>query len=216
MKRAQPVALRIESISRQYLGRPYITNPLIGSVETPEVFTSVTRGFDCVTYVETVVARAYSRNVKVFPEMLRRIRYDAGRVEWKRRNHYMTNWIRNNVRDGLVQRVNFGSASISKRRWLDMVPGLPPQHQNFSCVPKRLLPKVAAKIHSGDLIFFASTRPHLDIFHCGVVIRDGARLLLRHASRSQGGVVEQELSAFLKANRMAGVILARPVESIES
>ena len=35
---------------------------------------------------------------------------------------------------------------------------------------------------------------------------------MRHASRSQGGVVEQELSSFLKANRMAGVILARPVE----
>jgi len=44
------------------------------------------------------------------------------------------------------------------------------------------------------------------------VLRDGERLLMRHASRSQGGVVEQELSSFLKTNRMAGVILARPVE----
>jgi cell wall-associated NlpC family hydrolase len=205
----------MESISRQFLGRPYITNPLIGSAETPEIFTSSTHGFDCVTYMETVLARARTSNGKDFAENLRRIRYDNGRVEWKQRNHYMTNWIRNNARTGLVQRVNFGAASTVRKRQLKMVPGMPAQSQTFSCVPKRLLPKVDAQIHSGDLIFFASTRPHLDVFHCGIVIRDGKRLLLRHASRSQGGVVEQDLSTFLKANRMAGVILARPVEIFE-
>jgi cell wall-associated NlpC family hydrolase len=96
-----------------------------------------------------------------------------------------------------------------------MVPGLPPRKQRFSCVPKRRLGKIAGNIQSGDLIFFASTRPHLDVYHCGIVIRDGERLLMRHAARSQGGVVEQDLSTFLKANRMAGVILARPVEQAQ-
>jgi cell wall-associated NlpC family hydrolase len=216
MKRAQPVAARVDSISRQFLGRPYVTNPLIGSIDTPEVFVAgidgIRSGFDCVTYVETVVARAYARNSKDYASFLRRIRYESGRVDWKRRNHYMTNWIRNNARAGLVRPVHFGAASIAKRRRLDMVPGLPPQNQRFSCLPKRRLGKIAGNIQSGDLMFFASTRPRLDIFHCGIVIRDGNRLMLRHASRSQGGVVEQELSTFLKANRMAGVILARPVE----
>jgi cell wall-associated NlpC family hydrolase len=216
MKRAQPVALRVESISRQFLGRPYVTNPLVGSVDTPEVFIAgvngIGGGFDCVTYVETVVARAIARNPKDYASLLRRIRYDSGRVDWKRRNHYMTNWIRNNARAGFVQPVNLGVASITKKRQLNMVPGLPLQNQRFSCVPKRLLPGAAGKIQSGDLIFFASTRPHLDVYHCGIVIRDGERLLMRHASRSKGGVVEQELSTFLKANRMAGVILARPID----
>jgi cell wall-associated NlpC family hydrolase len=96
-----------------------------------------------------------------------------------------------------------------------MVPGLPPQKQRFSCVPKRGLGKIAASVRSGDLIFFASTRPHQDVYHCGIVIRDGERFLMRHASRSQGGVVEQDLSSFLKANRMSGVILARPVEQAQ-
>jgi cell wall-associated NlpC family hydrolase len=216
MKRAQPVAVRVDSISRQFLGRPYVTNPLIGSAETPEVFITgidgIRGGFDCVTYVETVIARSYARNRKDYAAFLRRIRYESGRVDWKRRNHYMTNWIRNNSRARLVQQLNFGTVSISKQRVLDVVPGLPPQKQRFSCVPKRRLGKIVENIQSGDLIFFASTRPHLDIYHCGIVIRDGERLLMRHAARSQGGVVEQDLSSFLKANRMAGVILARPVE----
>jgi cell wall-associated NlpC family hydrolase len=219
MKRAQPVAVRVDSISRQFLGRPYVTNPLIGSAVTPEVFIAgingIRGGFDCVTYVETVIARSYARNTKDYASFLRRIRYESGRVDWKRRNHYMTNWIRNNAGAGLVQQLHFGTASISKQRELNMVPGLPPRKQRFSCVPKRRLGKIAGNIQSGDLIFFASTRPHLDVYHCGIVIRDGERLLMRHAARSQGGVVEQDLSTFLKANRMAGVILARPVEQAQ-
>jgi len=216
MKRAQPVALRVESISRLFLGRPYVTNPLIGSADTPEVFTAgfdgIRGGFDCVTYVETVVARSYARNLKDYASFLRRIRYESGRVDWKRRNHYMTNWIRNNSRAGLLKPVTAGTFSVTKQRLLNVVPGIPPRKQKFSCIPKQRLGKVAGIVQSGDLMFFASTRPHLDVFHCGIAIRDNGQLMLRHASRSQGGVVEQELSTFLKANRMSGIILARPVE----
>jgi hypothetical protein len=50
------------------------------------------------------------------------------------------------------------------------------------------------------------------VFHCAIIIRDRNRVLVRHASRSRGGVVEQDLNEFLKANRMAGVIIARPKE----
>jgi len=82
----------------------------------------------------------------------------------------------------------------------------------FSCVPKRSLSRIDSRIQTGDLIFFASTRSQLDVFHCGIVVRSGNSLLLRHASRSQSGVVEQQLSQFLKANRTAGIMLARPVE----
>jgi cell wall-associated NlpC family hydrolase len=80
------------------------------------------------------------------------------------------------------------------------------------CVPKRAMPRLAAYLQSGDLIFFASTRRYLDVFHAGIIVRDGQSVLMRHASRSQGFVVEQQLSEFLKANRMAGVIVVRPQE----
>ena len=61
-----------------------------------------------------------------------------------------------------------------------------------------------------------STRKNLDVFHAGIIVRDGNSVLMRHASRSQGAVVEQELSEFLKANRLAGVIVARPREVTDS
>ena len=100
--------------------------------------------------------------------------------------------------------------TLSRERILNVVPGLDPQRTRMKCVPKLAVPRLERYLRSGDLIFFASTRKNLDMFHAGIIVRDGEKILMRHASRSQGGVVEQELSEFLKANRMAGVIVVRP------
>ena len=206
------VAARVESISGRFLGYPYIAHSLIGSADTPEVFTDSLKGFDCVTYIESVLALAYAGKAGSFPSFLKKLRYEDGKIDWRRRNHYMTQWLRNNVHEGLLDRVAVGKQTSRKQRVLDMVPGLPKRRQRFSCIPKRVFSAVQREIRTGDLIFFASTRANLDVFHCGVVVQKGDRLLLRHASRSRGVVVEQELESFLKDNRMAGILLARPVQ----
>jgi hypothetical protein len=93
---------------------------------------------------------------------------------------------------------------------MNVVPGLAPKRIRVRCVAKRAVPQCVGRLQSGDVISFVSTHKHLDVFHAGIIVRNGKRILMRHASRSQGGVVEQELSEFLKANRMAGVIVVRP------
>ena len=202
---------RIEVLSRFFLGLPYTINPLIGSAEKPEVFTASLDGFDCVTYLETILALSRASTVDEFIDWLRRIRYERGQVKWERRNHYMTDWIRNNARSGAIRRVSpRDTRRVVKERILNAIPGLPPVRARFAAVPKTEMPKLAPQLQTGDLVFFGSTRAHLDVFHVGLVIRGGDRLLLRHAARSKGGVVEQELDDFLKANRMSGVIIARP------
>lgn len=231
MKRSQPGALnrrhvdrliskinddrstagRIDVISRHFLGRPYKPNPLIGTADTPEVFAASLDGFDCVTYIETVVALYRSFSVDDFTNWLRKIRYDRGRIQWARRNHYMTSWIRNNVREGIIGPLSMPAVPmVSRERILNVVPGLSPRRTRLKCVPKRSVLRLQQFLQTGDLIFFASTRKHLDVFHAGIIVRDGKRVLMRHASRSKGFVVEQELSEFLKSNRMAGVIVMRP------
>jgi hypothetical protein len=200
---------RIEALSRKFLGLPYITN-LIGSAEQPEVFVASVDGFDCVTYIETVLALSRASNVEEFGEVLRNLRYDRGRVDWKKRNHYMTQWIRNNTRSGALRRIPAKVPRRAKTRLLNVVPGLPASSASFECVPKQAISQLMPQLQTGDLIFFASTRKHLDVFHCGLLVRDGERLRMRHASRSRKGVVEQDLGEFLKDNRMAGVIVVRP------
>jgi len=204
-------ASRIDVLSRHFLGLPYQPNPLIGSTDTAEVFTASFDGFDCVTYIETVVALARASNADDFTEWLRKIRYERGRIQWDRRNHYMTGWIRNNVREGIVKPVSMPAVpTLSRERILNVVPGLSPKPARMKCVPKPAVPRLERYLQSGDLIFFASTRKNLDMFHAGIIMRDSNKVSMRHASRSQGGVVEQQLSEFLKANRMAGVVVVRP------
>ena len=203
---------RIDILSRKFLGKTYKPYPLIGSVDTPEVFTASLNGFDCVTYIETILALSRSSTVADFVEWLRKIRYEHGRIQWDRRNHYMTAWIRNNQRDGVIRAVRNGARAVTKERVLDVVPGLAAKRMHLQCVPKSSLPALRSHLQTGDLIFFASTRKNLDVFHCGIIIRDGKRILMRHASRSRGAVVEQDLDEFLNANRLAGVIVVRPSE----
>src|SRR6202521_6012034 len=74
---------RINVLSRHFLGHSYVSNPLIGSADTAEVFTASLDGFDCVTYIETIMARARASKVDDFVEWLLKIRYDHGRIQWQ-------------------------------------------------------------------------------------------------------------------------------------
>jgi Protein of unknown function (DUF1460) len=209
----RPLTSRIETLSRKFLGRPYKPNPLIGSADRAEVFAASLDGFDCVTFIETVLALAQASEVADFAGCLRKIRYEQGRIEWKRRNHYMTRWIQNNTRERIVAPISLPAVpKLTKERVLNIVSGLEPQRARMKWVPKRALPRLEPHLRTADLIFFVSTRKNLDVFHAGIIVRDGEKILMRHASRSQGGVVEQELREFLKTNRMAGVIVVRPQE----
>src|SRR5262249_51584345 len=127
---------RMDILSRRFLGQPYQINPLIGSADTPEVFSVSLDGFDCVTYMETILALSLASSVDEFVEWLSRIRYEGGCIAWERRNHYMTGWIRSNVRAGVLRRLALGDVPVVvKERKLNDVPGLPAKHARFACVP---------------------------------------------------------------------------------
>jgi hypothetical protein len=210
--RREPLAARIESASRALLGRPYLEHPLVGSASTPEVFTVRLDGFDCVTYVETVLGLALARSPRQFAAWVRRIRYQGGHVAWASRHHYMTGWIHNNTNAGFLQRARLPAPSVARGRTLDVVAGLPPRRVVVRCLPKGAFWRVREAVRSGDVLCFASTRKNLDIFHTGFAIWSGGELRLRSAARSRGRVIDLDLGGFLKGNTMAGVIVARPIE----
>ncbi|HXG66770.1 MAG TPA: N-acetylmuramoyl-L-alanine amidase-like domain-containing protein [Blastocatellia bacterium] len=201
---------RIEYISAQFLGLPYVVNPLGGGPDEPEIFTVSLSGFDCVTYIETALALALARDWKDFPGLLRSIRYENGQVDWSCRNHYMVDWAENNQAAGFIVNVTEGEETVIRTRTLGLVSGLPQKTVTIRCFPKRKLARIANRIETGDLILFVSTRRKLDVFHTGLLVRDDDRILLRHATRKIGAVVEQELSDFLGSDRMSGFILLRP------
>lgn len=210
------ISQRIGKVSRRLLGTPYRQEPLGGGPDLPETVSVSVSAFDCVTYVEHVVALAMSGTPAEFPRFVRRLRYRQGRVTWEDRNHYMTDWIGNNAREGLVRRLGERSGLwIVRSRRLDLVPGVAPRDVNVRGIPKASFLARGPRLDTGDVLFFLSTRRHLDVFHCGIAVVDRSNdvpvCLMRHAARSRGEVVEQSLNSFVSANRMAGIIAVRPL-----
>ena|SRR6185295_5702736 len=202
---------RITSASTAFLGRPYSQNPLGGGPQATEHFQISFVGFDCVTYVEIVIALARSNTLSAFMGELRRLRYRGGRVDWSRRNHYMIDWLARNRSRGAVKDITRGRDTVVKARDLSIVTGLPAKSVKFRLFPKRAFPRIKKRIRTGDLVLFVSTRRDLDVFHVGIAVCMNDRVLLRHAGRSAGKVIEQDLASFLKQHRMSGFILARPL-----
>ncbi len=205
---------RLKFISAQFLGKPYIIGPLIGSDTEAEVFTATYDGFDCVTYLETCLALAWAKNADEVNDLLRTIRYRNGNVQWEDRLHYTTDWNKYHVKRGDFTDVTRGDDTLTRTKEINFLKCFAPRTITYRYFPKRKLNKVSKRFRNGDLIYFASTRKGLDTFHVGLLVWVNDKLMLRHAAKSKGGVVQQELAEFVKVNTMPGFIVARPKDAI--
>jgi hypothetical protein len=203
---------RLDVISAYFLDRPYIDNSLVGGPDTPEVLTISLDAFDCVTYVETVLAFAGSTTVEAFIKGVRELRYRDRQIAWPTRNHYMIDWARNNEARGFIKDLTRGPDTVQKTRSLSAVAGLPVKDVTLRCFPKATLRRMLRICRTGDLVLFASTKKSLDVFHIGLLVQRNDELLMRHATRTAGKVIEQNLEGFVRGNRMSGLILLRPLD----
>jgi N-acetylmuramoyl-L-alanine amidase-like len=202
---------RIAFISRAYLGRPYVANSLIGSATEPERFVVRDDAFDCVTYCETILAAARSQNWKDFTTELRKIRYREGRMDWHWRNHYFIDWSIENIANGVCRAVVLpGAEKIAKNLTYMHQPGARPV--SFICNPRAEVFAHAGRLATGDIAGFVSLRPGLDFYHTGFIVVQNGALWLRHASLSQGRVLQQPLAQFCDANGVRLLTLLRPQE----
>jgi len=205
------VAQRIDFISRALIGTPYAGYTLIGGPRQPEEFVVRDDGFDCVTFCETVLAAARVFRPSAFEPALRQIRYREGRVEWRERNHYFSDWSEFNVANGVCRTVAMpGGVAIEKT--LNAMPDLGARRMSLVAVPRAALLANKDRLSTGDIIGFLSRRPRLDYFHTGfIVVREG-ELWLRHAAKSRRRVVDERLPRFLAVNGVRAVTLLRPQE----
>jgi hypothetical protein len=202
---------RIDFFSNALIGRPYLDCLLGGGPELDEVFSATLRAFDCVTYVETVLALSLSNSLPRFAYELKHMRYAEGHIDWLHRNHYMVDWARNNKERGRIAYITEASLLSEKTRALSVVEGIAAREVTFDYFPKRAFRRASGLVRTGDIILFVSTRKNLDVFHIGFLVVADGELLLRHATRSAGSVIEQKATDFLKQHRMPGFILLRPI-----
>ncbi|MBS0247977.1 MAG: DUF1460 domain-containing protein [Proteobacteria bacterium] len=203
------VAQRVAFISHALIGSPYRAYTLIGGPHRPERFVVRDDVFDCVTFLETVLAAARAHDASQFEAQLRLIRYRGGDVEWLARNHYFADWCTNNIANKVCRPLLLpGNTTADKR--LTAERGLPPRRVTMSALPFGALFDNRMLLSTGDIIGFLSRRPGLDYFHSGfVVVDDAGHLWLRHAARSRGRVLDQPLLRFLRDNPARAVTLLR-------
>ncbi|HMX28889.1 MAG TPA: DUF1460 domain-containing protein, partial [Blastocatellia bacterium] len=141
-RQTKPIGARLKQLSARLLGLPYLRNPLIGSPSEAEVLVTRMDGFDCVTFLETLLALARIRYAEDFPTELRKLRYANGEVDYRNRLHYATDWSRHQVQRGVLTEMTLGEESLPREKMLSFVKALPPKISFFRYFPKQRIDSV--------------------------------------------------------------------------
>jgi hypothetical protein len=220
-----------------FLGTPYREGTL--ESESPETLVVNLREFDCMTFVETVVAlacliRSGDKSFERFRSLLQKIRYRAGRLQgYASRLHYFSDWVHDNQRKGVVRDVTADIGGSPFRKAIDFMTTHPDVYpplkdpvnlsrmkavektislRSVFFIPKKALKRLEDRIHDGDLIAITTNAEGLDVQHVGFAARLKHRIHLLHASGKEGKVVlsKKTLYRHLMQSRMrSGVMVVR-------
>jgi D-alanyl-D-alanine carboxypeptidase/D-alanyl-D-alanine-endopeptidase (penicillin-binding protein 4) len=224
---------RLKHFSAALQDRPYLLGPTgegrFGVLE-PKPLADLAR-FDCVTYIESAMALAQSREARDLLPRILPIRYAGDAITYAARNHYFVeDWIRNNAR--LVRTVRFPGDSLL-RKPIDKITFFKSKHAaagRDSAVLRQLpvpaanpvaeipfMPYAKAVDMMADWthgekflgVAFVTDIPGLDVTHTGFLIADGKNPpQLRHASPVLGKVGTVPFKEYLdsRKGKCAGVL----------
>ncbi len=227
----------IVEIGRLFINVPYKA----GTLERPskEKLIVNVSGFDCTTFVETVLALArcaaagkLSRSE--FRRNLKLIRYRQGKIDgYSSRLHYFTDWLRDNEKKKTLKDVSRQFHAVAQRKKINYMTlnraSYPALKNEFEFQKMRLIEKNFSRkvfyiidknkvnqqkkgIKNGDVIAFATKDEGLDVAHVGFAIWQGKNLHLLHASSKEGAVVisSKTFITYMKSNKkFTGITIAR-------
>ncbi len=191
----------------QYLGVQYVPDPLGEDDEYDTDPLIRDDAFDCVTFVETVLAQ---NNV----QKLNKIRYKNGEIDFKNRNHFMeTDWLTNN--SNLVENVSskythvaVRRITIDKKSWFKRIHGIDvdvmPVTTDLEYVPYSNISEIKPTEPMIVLFVVGKSKIHdkigtdLAVVHTGFLLPNGK---LRHASSAIGRVTDVDFAEYVQSRR---------------
>jgi hypothetical protein len=208
---------RMDFISAFFLGVPYRESTLIGSPGVDEVLVIDLAAVDCFTFLDYVESMRFSRSFDEFRDHLRIVRYRRGVVAYTARNHFFTDWAKSGRVEDVTPRIGRGAArtviKILNRKddGSFLLPSIPQGERKVVFIPADETDESAfGLMATGDYLGIYTGVEGLDVSHVGIVVRQDARILLRHASLKEGKVVDEELAAYVKGK--PGIIVLRPLD----
>ncbi len=232
-----PLGDLVSTVGKYFLHAPYQPEAL-ESGRKEKLIINFDK-FDCLTFVETVMALAKcvtAGNISKFgfQSTLQFIRYRNGTIDsYSSRLHYFSDWLMDNEKKGILRDISRKLGSVSKRKNINYMTRHRTSYHAFrnedefqkmvlieKKISRRLFKGIDKNeacgvldmIKHGDIIAFISTEEGLDIAHAGFAVRKGRNLYLLHASSKEGSVVisQKTLSAYLKQNKkFSGIVAAR-------
>jgi hypothetical protein len=229
----------IQAVGRQLRGAPYVAGMLDASED--ETLIADLTAFDCVLYVENVLAlaRGIAIGDTTFAGYLRQVeslRYRAGEMSgYCSRLHYFTEWIHDNEQRGVVRDVTAEIGGVRYEKEIDFMSTHRESYprmasdETYACIVEMegglrgldlfYIPKaeIAEHYHSlrpGDIIATATHIDGLDVTHTGFVYRtEGGRTAFLNASLSGEVLIAPDLASYVQGVRaQTGIIVARPVD----
>jgi len=205
---------KINLISRQLLNILYKENTLIGNSVDSEYFVINLEFVDCFTFIDYVEAMRLSNSFNEFKDCLEDIRYQDGKVQFEKRNHFFISWRENN--SDIVEDIttSVGNSVRVEKKLNDRgdgtlyLPGVACIKSTINYIPSESINnKVIDKLKTGDYIGIYSDKPGLDVSHVGIFIRDNDKTFLRHASQKYQKVVDENFKKYIK--NKPGIIVLR-------
>lgn len=210
---------RIEMLSGQFLGVPYVESTLMGNASSKEVLVINLGGVDCFTFLDYVEAMRRSGSFDEFREQVRKVRYRDGEIAFKNRNHFFTDWreFNQSFAEDVTPHVGAGMARKTakilnkKRDGSCFIQGIEPVRREIYYISSSDIGEsVAGRMNTGDYIGIYSGEEGLDVSHAGILVRRNDSLYLRHASSSSAcrQVVDQDFIQYISDR--PGIVVLRP------
>ncbi len=236
----RPLSEIISVVAEQLIGTPYVAGLLDQSSE--ETLVVSLAGFDCVLFIETVLAIARGIAVQdyTYEGLEKRVeeqRYRDGKLtDYCSRLHYFSDWIYDNSKRGLVENITPSLGGIPLNQTLNFMtehrqsyPQLA-DDENYNCIrqveaklkdvpltyiPQDKISTLYDRLQPGDIIATATDIAGLDVTHTGLVYQsqDG-KMSFIHASPSGEVTVSPDLQSYVQAvEGQIGIIVARPLDT---
>ena len=215
----------IIKISYKFLEKPYALGPLgeEKGIDSDPLYRE--DKFDCLTFVETVLAKLYSKDENIV-SIMNKIRYKNGFVSFETRNHFQNpDWIRNNkdivenVSNNISKSVLKKNASksiinLDKKSWFKKNYNIDVNIQTET-VSLDFIRLDDFKNNMEKFISFID-KPYIfmtvindnklkekigteaDVLHTGFLIKKNDKLYLRHASSVAGKVVDNDFEKYIE------------------
>jgi hypothetical protein len=224
-------------LSRHFLGTPYEAETLERGAS--EALVVNLRAFDCVTFVENVIALALAikSGATAFTDYLTtlmKIRYRNGHIyDYSSRLHYFTDWIWDNGRKGFLADITSRIGGIPVKKNLNQMTSHRNDHpslrddatflkmqgvetscarRTFYFIPKDRWRQAEEKIEDGDIMGITSNKAGIDVIHVGFASLVNRKVRLVHASSRSGAVVlsDATMNHYLRErSSRTGIIVAR-------